>query len=54
VVTVVELIRAVSIALETLPLDACSAIDRNGDGRATINELLQAVNNALGDCTPPS
>jgi hypothetical protein len=54
VVTVAELIRAVNIALETLPLDVCTAIDRDGNGRATIDELLQAVNNGLGECTRPA
>jgi hypothetical protein len=49
-VTVNELIVGVNIALETLPVDECAALDVNGDGAVTVNELVQGVNNALQDC----
>ncbi len=28
----------------------CTALDVNGDGAVTVNELVQGVNNALQDC----
>jgi hypothetical protein len=40
----------VNIALETLPVSQCSAGDGNSDGVIVINELIGAVNNALGGC----
>lgn len=49
-IAIAELIRAVRIALELLPLEECNAIDRNADGKAAINELIAAVNDALGPC----
>ena len=48
--TVNELIVGVNIALETLPVDECTALDVNDDGAVTVNELVQGVNNALEDC----
>jgi hypothetical protein len=50
VVTVDELVLAVNIALDDLPVAACRAVDRNGSGQVTINELIQAVANALNGC----
>jgi hypothetical protein len=49
-VTIDELVRLVSIALDTQPLSACDAADRNFDRRVTIDELLAAVNGALHGC----
>jgi hypothetical protein len=40
----------VNIALDDLPVTACGAVDRNGSGEVTINELIQAVANALDGC----
>jgi hypothetical protein len=45
-----ELIAAVNIALETMPVSACGACDTNGDGRVSINELIAAVIHALSGC----
>jgi Ca2+-binding EF-hand superfamily protein len=50
VVTIDELVQAVNIALEDLPVTVCRAVDRNGSGEVTINELIQAVANALDGC----
>ena len=50
IVTVSELVTAVSIALGTAALSACTAIDTNGDGIVTINELIAAVSSALVEC----
>ncbi len=46
-VTTNELVVAVSIDLGTLPLSDCTAIDGNMDDRATIDEIVGAVSNAL-------
>ena len=48
--TVNELIVGVNIALETLPVDECTALDVNADGAVTVNELVQGVTNALEGC----
>jgi hypothetical protein len=50
VVTIDEVVRAVNIALDVLPVAACRAVDRNGSGQVTINEVIQAVANALDGC----
>ncbi len=50
VVTVSELVRGVNIALGTLDLLQCPAVDLNGDGTVAINELIAAVNAALAGC----
>jgi hypothetical protein len=47
IVSVDELVRAVGIALESLPLSACVAADRDGDGTVRIEELIAALNVAL-------
>lgn len=52
-VTIDELISGVRIALGSQSLEACSAVDMNVDGVASINELIAAVNNALLGCPPP-
>jgi hypothetical protein len=49
-VTVDELVRAVSIALGTSPLSACSSIDSDGDGVVSIAELLAAVDRSTDGC----
>ncbi|HSP98351.1 MAG TPA: hypothetical protein VL049_14080, partial [Candidatus Dormibacteraeota bacterium] len=46
-VSVAELVRAVGIALETLPVSMCPAADRDGDGAVRIEELIAALNAAL-------
>jgi hypothetical protein len=50
IVTVDELIRGVNIALGSLPMDNCPALDANGDGQVAINELLIAVYATLNGC----
>ena len=49
-VAINELITGVNIALGSLPVSACEAIDANGNGEVAINELIAAVNNALSGC----
>jgi hypothetical protein len=50
VVTIDELIRAVSISLGLADLDTCLAADGDQDGAVEIDELVTAVNNGLSDC----
>jgi YVTN family beta-propeller protein len=49
-VTVADLIRATSVALDRAGVAACPAADGNRDGRVTIRELIAAVTAALGGC----
>jgi len=49
-VTVDEIVRGVNIALEVLPVDACSILDADNDGKVTIGEIIAAVNSALNGC----
>lgn len=35
-------------------MSECESGDNNDDGEITINEILMAVNNALGACPVPS
>jgi hypothetical protein len=51
-VTIDELVRMVSIALETSPLLACLAGDGNHDEAIGIDELVTGVTHALGTCGP--
>jgi len=51
-VTVVELIRGVSIAMGDSAVAACDAMDADSNGRVTISEVVQAVANALAGCPP--
>jgi hypothetical protein len=44
------LITLVNIALEQLPLSACSNGDGDHDGSIAIDEIIMAVNRALGGC----
>ena len=55
VITIGEMIRGVTIALDTQSVDDCPAFDRNFDRIVTVDELLRAVNAALDGCelTPP-
>ena len=39
-----------NIALEVLPVDACSILDADNDGKVTIGEIIAAVNSALNGC----
>ena len=52
-VTVNELIVGVNIALDTSPLSACTSFDVDHSSSVEINEILQAVNNALCGCNNP-
>lgn len=45
-----ELVTAVGIALGNSTLDACGAIDRDGGGSVSIDELVAAVSSALLGC----
>lgn len=49
-VTIGELVRGVSIALGTAPLDECNAFDSDASGAVTITELVAAVTAALDGC----
>ena len=49
-VTVEELVRGVSIALGTLPLDQCQRFDCHATGQVTIDCLINAVSAALNGC----
>ena len=40
----------VNIALETQPVSNCLAGDENQNGLIAINEIVQAVSNALAGC----
>jgi hypothetical protein len=44
------LLKGVNIVLGLLPLEECGALDANGGGFVTVDELLQAVSNALNGC----
>jgi hypothetical protein len=52
VVRVNELVTAVRIALDQLPLETCRSIDADGDGSIAINELIRAVKEALASICP--
>ena len=49
-VDVAELISAVNIALGNADITTCTAVDVDGDGDVRINELIAAVQSALGGC----
>ena len=49
-VTIDELVRAVNIALGSLPIVHCAPIDGDADGNAAIDELVRAVNATLQGC----
>jgi len=41
----------VNIALGAFGVEECLAADVNGDGQVTVNEIVRAVNSALGECS---
>jgi len=43
----------VNIALGNSEVSTCEPGDANGDKQITVDEILAAVNNALGSCSPP-
>jgi hypothetical protein len=45
-----EVVRAVSIALASLPLDTCEQADPNSDGFPSVDELLRAVASSMREC----
>lgn len=47
-----DIILGVNIALNRTAVAACPSFDPNGNGRVEINELVQAVSNALRGCSP--
>jgi hypothetical protein len=49
-VVISELIRGVNIALGSLAVSECAALDGDGDGEVGINELISAVLAALDGC----
>ena len=53
VVEIGDLITAIDIALGRLPLDACTNVDVDGDGRVDVADIIAAVVNALEGCAPP-
>jgi len=50
VVAINELVLGVNIALGSAVVEDCPKVDRNGDGKVTIDELLTAVRAALEGC----
>lgn len=57
VVSIEEVEQAVQIALEAERLDTCLSADADGHGTVTVDELIQAVRNHLGECAstaPPT
>lgn len=49
-VTVDEIVTGVNIALGSLPVSNCPAMDDGGDGEVTVDEILRAINAALNGC----
>lgn len=49
-VTVDEIVRGVVIALGNRPVEDCLAFDRNRDGVVTVDEIVDAIGNALNGC----
>ncbi len=45
-----DLVTGIDIVLGSESLDACPALDRSADGKVTVDEIVQAVNNALDGC----
>lgn len=52
-VSVEELVRMVSIALERAALTDCAAGDFDGNGTITVDEIVRAVHGLLFGCPPP-
>ncbi len=53
-VTVDEIVRAVAIALGSVPVESCLAADGNGDVEITVDEIVAGVNAALRGCATSS
>ncbi|MFN8640956.1 MAG: hypothetical protein U0802_04585 [Candidatus Binatia bacterium] len=51
-VTIAELVRAVSVALGEAAAPPCAGADLDADGRIVVNELVAAVNAAIAGCPP--
>ena len=49
-VTVNDLLTVIQIAAGQMPVSACPSADPNHDGQVSLEEVLQAVNNALDGC----
>jgi DNA-binding beta-propeller fold protein YncE len=49
-VEISDVLLGVNIALGRASVEQCMAIDANGDGSVTIDELLKAITNALNGC----
>lgn len=49
-VTVAELVRGVNIALDRIDVALCPSMDRSGEGRVSVDELVAAVGAALRGC----
>src|SRR5262249_48115608 len=49
-VTLTDIIKVAQIAAGELPLSACPAADRDGNGMVELAEVLAAVNNAINGC----
>lgn len=51
-VTVDEIVRVVNIALGLAPIDDCLAADTDGNGEASVDELVTMIDLALNGCLP--
>jgi hypothetical protein len=51
VVSIDELVLAVWVGLQSMPVQSCLPIDHNGDARATVDELIRAVRAAVAGCS---
>jgi hypothetical protein len=49
-----ELVLVVNVALGRQPVEACVAADPNGEATVTIDEVIEAVDNALSGCAAES
>jgi hypothetical protein len=49
-VDVAELVRGVQITLGTDDLTTCPVADSNGDASVAVDDLVRAINAALGGC----
>ena len=50
IVTLNDVVKVAQIAAGDLPLSACPAADRDGNGIVTLAEVMVAVNNAINGC----
>ena len=51
-VSIDDLLQAVSVAFGDAPRNSCASVDADGNGAVSINELLAAVQHALDGCSP--